>query len=179
MVLKVQAKKAEYDRIRAKPFVHIHGRPIHQNLDRVAREATDTGVGTRIPGYAWAGEYGILAKVIGTALFQTKTAKVYVVPVKPAAFDARINSNTGKFNQNKWTAENDQKIKSWAVLLGARERIKDNTRDAVNLQYYDQLKDKVLGFTQVSILDFLNHLKMWYRMNATLRKQMKDEFLWG
>ena len=121
----------------------------------------------------------LLAEVIGAALYLTKTTKTYVLPVEPDAMDVRINSNTGVFNRKKWTAENDRKMESWAVLLGAREGIKDNIMDALDLQYYEQVRDETLGFTTVTIRDLLNHVKTWCRMNATLRKSMKDEFFRG
>ena len=56
MVTKPQAKKAEYDRIRAKPFTRIHGRPTRNGVDRLASEAGDATLETQIPGYDWAGE---------------------------------------------------------------------------------------------------------------------------
>ena len=65
------------------------------------------------------------------------------------------------------------------MLLGARAAIKDNIMDAVDLMYYEQLKDEVLGFKQVQIIDYLNHLKSWCKMNATARKTMKDEYYIG
>ena len=56
---------------------------------------------------------------------------------------------------------------------------KDNFKDVLDLMFYEQLEDEVLGYTQVSIIDFLDHLKTWCRINATIRKKMKDKYLIG
>ena len=116
----------------------------------------------------------MLAEVIGSTQYTAKTTKVYTVPVEPAAYDARITTNTEDLNRRKWMAENNQKIESWALMLGARNGVKDNFKDALDLMFYDQLQDEVLGYTQVSIIYFLDHLKTWCRVNATIRKMMKD-----
>ena len=39
--------------------------------------------------------------------------------------------------------------------MGVRAGIKDNIMDALDLTYYGQLKDKVLGYSQVTIVQFI------------------------
>ena len=179
MVTKPQAKKAEYDRIRAKPFTRIHGRPTRNGVDRLASEAGDAVLETQIPGFDWAGEHGLLAEVVGDALYTDKTGKTYILPTEPQVFDSRIRADTPDHLLKKYTAQNDQKIESWSVLLGARAAVKENIMDAVDLTYYEQLKDEVLGYKQVSILEYIDHLKSWCKINATARKEMKDEYFSG
>ena len=179
MVTKPQAKKAEYDRIRAKPFTRIHGRPTRNGVDRLASEAGDATLETQIPGFDWAEEHGLLAEVVGIQQYLAKTNKTYVLPTEPSVFDSRIRADTADHLVQKYTAQNDQKIESWSVLVGARAAVKENIMDAVDLMYYEQLKDEVLGFKQVHIIDYLDHLKSWCKMNATARKEMKDEYFSG
>ena len=93
-VTKAQAQKAEYDRIRAKPFTRVHGRPNRNNLDWLVQETSELLIETRIPGFSWAGEHGLLAEVIGGTQCTAKTTKVYTVPVEPAAYDACITTNS-------------------------------------------------------------------------------------
>ena len=64
MVTKPQVKKAEYDRIRSKPFTRIHGCPPRNCVDRLVREAGDAALETKIPGFDWTGEHGLLAEVV-------------------------------------------------------------------------------------------------------------------
>ena len=100
-----------------------------------------------------------MTEVAGDAQYQDKTGKVYVLPTEPSVFDSRICSNAAEHLIKKYTAQNDQKIESWSVLLGARTAIKDNNMAAADLMFYEQLKDEVLGYKQVQIIGYLNHLK--------------------
>ena len=173
------SKEDRDDQIQAKPFTRIHGRPTRNDVDRLVRKARDTSVETQIPDFDWAGEPDLLAEVVGEAQYNTKTGKVYIEPVKPSAFDSHIRANMPEHLLKKYTAQTDQKIESWSVLLRSREAIEDNIIDTVDLMYYEQLKDKVLGYKQINIEEFLDHLKKWCKMNATARKAMKDEYLRG
>ena len=101
------------------------------------------------------------------------------MPTELSVFDSRIQADTPEHLLKQYTTQNDQKIESWSVLLGARAATKENIMDAADLMYYEQLKDEVLEYKQVHTIDYLNHLKSWCKMNATARKAMKDEYFSG
>ena len=46
-----QAKKAEYDRVRAKPLTRIHGRPARNDYNRMVRELSEVAITVQIPVY--------------------------------------------------------------------------------------------------------------------------------
>ena len=75
MVTKPQAKKAEYGRIRSKPFTRIHGRPARNCVDRLVRKPEDAALETQIPSFDWVGEHELLVEVVGDQQYQDKTNK--------------------------------------------------------------------------------------------------------
>ena len=52
-----------------------------------------------------------------------------------------------------------------------------NIRDALDLTYYEQLHDDTLGYSQVTVRQYLDHLAdKWCKINTTVNKKMKDHF---
>ena len=101
-----QATKNEYNRVRAKPFTRIQGRPKQADWDLLKREACTLAITVRVPAYdAWAGDHGILAEIIGGPAYLSKTTKQYIAPVRPTAYDPFIRANNIEFSKAKKTAE--------------------------------------------------------------------------
>ena len=60
---------------------------------------------------------------------------------------------------------------------GACEAICQNIREALPEKYYEQLEDDIMGYNEVKILDYFDHLdKRWYKMDTWTRKVMRKEF---
>ena len=181
-----QAKKAEYDRVRAKPLTRIHGRPGRGDYDRMVQELSDTAISVNIPAYAWSmdaatgTDYGALPIVIGGAAYLNKTGLIYVEPGRPPAFDPRIHQGTTAYNKTKWAAEHEEKKECYAILDGAKEAMADNIRDALDSMYYEQLRQETLGYTTVTVREYLTHLTdKWCRINMATRKKMKNHLYRG
>ena len=59
----------------------------------------------------------------------------------------------------------------------ACKAICDNIREALPEQCYEQLEDKLMGYKEVSIMDYFNHLDdRWCKMDTKMRKTMRKEF---
>ena len=57
-----------------------------------------------------------------------------------------------------------------AVLTGACLDITENTRDALDTTYHEQIADTVLGYTTVALKDYFNHLTAnWCKLTTTMR----------
>ena len=66
--------------------------------------------------------------------------------------------------------------KNFAVLKGAKQGMCENIRDALDLTYYEQLHDKTLGYSQVTVRKFLDHLaNKWCKVNTTVLPHGKVE----
>ena len=163
-VTNAQARKAEYDRARSTPITRIHGRPSRADYDRMIRELSDYAITVNLPAYTWSTDaatgnsYGALPLVIGANAYLNKTGLVFTMPGQPPAFSTRINGNTGELNKAKYTAEHEEIKENFAVLKGAEQGMCDNIRDALDLTYYEQLHDETLGYSQVTVREFLDHL---------------------
>ena len=52
-----------------------------------------------------------------------------------------------------------------------------NIRDALDLTFYEQHHDDTLGYSQITVREYLDHLaNKWCKLNATVKKKMKDHF---
>ena len=126
-----QATKNEYNRVRAKPFTRIQGRPKRADWDLLRREACTLAITVRVPAYdAWAGDHGILAEIIGGPAYLAKTTKQYIALVRPTAHNPSIRANTSEFAKSKKTEEWEDLKESHAVLVAARLGIAENICDA-------------------------------------------------
>ena len=59
-------QKQVYDDIKATPFTRIHGRPTWQTKEKLLKEAKGPAPKQQV-SYDWAGQYGVLAALIGAA----------------------------------------------------------------------------------------------------------------
>ena len=65
---------------------------------------------------------------------------------------------------------------SHAVLIGARLGIAKNIPDALDTTYHEQLVDTVLGYTNVTLKDYFDHLTTkWCKLITMMRSQTKVE----
>ena len=102
---------------------------------------------------------------------------MYTTPGQPPAFSTRINAHTSDLNKAKWTEEHEEMKENFAVLKGAEQGMCENIRDALGLTYYKQTHDEKLGYSQVTVEEYLNLLKRkWCRLNTAVKKKMKDHF---
>ena len=52
-----------------------------------------------------------------------------------------------------------------------------NIRGVLNEKYYEQLEDELMGYKDVTIRDYFEHIDAkWCRMDTKTRKKMKTEF---
>ena len=77
-------EKQIYEEIKASPFTRIHGKPTWRAKEKLVREARERAIKQRV-SYDWAGQYGLLAEIIGAARYaaDNPTLPPYVPPVQP------------------------------------------------------------------------------------------------
>jgi len=113
----MSAQKAVYDAIHAKPFTRIHGRPTRKSYDRLLEEACELASGFDVP-YEWAGDHGLLAKVLGAEAYMRITGKNYVEPVPVEPFNPLINQSTTDYQKAKKAAEYEEIREAWYTRKG-------------------------------------------------------------
>ena len=72
------------------------GRPTRKDRYRMYEEACDAATAINV-GYEWAGEFRLLAIVIGENKYMALANKVYVDPTEPTAYNALINQVTSDY----------------------------------------------------------------------------------
>ena len=96
-----QTTQAAFDKVRAKPFTKIHGRPERKDRDTLEDEACEAAGEFDLP-FQWAKDdqgtnYGAVAEVIGAARYEKLTGiATYVKEPVPPAYDESITTDTDR-----------------------------------------------------------------------------------
>ena len=156
-------EKATFDAIRARPFTNIAGRKstLRQagNLIKVMKDAALSCDVT----YDWAGEFGLLAEIVGAAKYATDnpTLNPYVAPTQPPNQHANINAGGTAAVIKALEAANDLALRDFAVVKGFRRGVNMNLMDAVDDTYFDQLEEDVYGYKRILPREFVVELQRW------------------
>jgi hypothetical protein len=143
------AKAAEmmsYDAIRATPFTQIHGRPTRQDYKSLKKEASDIASKVENITFAWscdtatAEEYGLLAEIIGDIEYTHLTNLIWTQETEPTVYDPAITAATVTHTRKRMEEDWEEKRKSWFIWKGFLRGVTMNMRDALDKQYYLQLK---------------------------------------
>ena len=171
-----QMRWTEYEWIREKPFTKIHGKPTRSDYDSLKDKIVKVVVTVQIPVYDnWTDKYGILAEVIGNIEYHENTGLNHEAPAKPEDYDPSIRENSSTVTKARKEYEWEITEESYTVIEGTREGICANIRDALDMQYYEQLEDTDLGYSEISIKDYLDHLTtQWCKLNTKAIQEMKD-----
>ena len=176
-----QAQAAVFESVRATPFSRIPGRLTRKDYITLRNEACEAACNIDSE-YEWAGDFGHLAIVTGATEYLTittaaGTALAYVAEAAPIAFNPAITQATTDYQMKKKMAEWDAKRESWYTLCGVEDGLCMNFRDAVDEQYYRQLKKPIIGYRGLKIKNYLNHLKTkWCKLDTNAIMQMKASY---
>ena len=79
------------DAVLARPFTRVPGKPTYEQKEKFIEEAEELAMNFAV-SYPWAGQHGLLAKVMGAHKYLAKTGKHYVPPACPPVYDPRITN---------------------------------------------------------------------------------------
>ena len=168
------AERSAYESIRAALFTEIHRRPMRRSRDDLEEEVKAALCQEKVPGFAWAGRWGLLEELMEGAAYTKLATKVYVEEVEPSAFDPAITVATNDIQMRMKTAVWDQKRESFYIWQGTLEGICEIIRDALNEPYHKQLKRKTISCKKVKVCDYFIHLnRKWYKLDTGTIKKMK------
>ena len=171
------AEQSAYEAIRAAPFTKIQGRPTRRCRDDLEEEAKIALCGAKVPGFEWAGEFGLLGELMNAANYTTLSGETYVEETEPKPFDPSITTGTSDFQVKKKCAVWDQKRESYYTRQGTLQGVCENIRDALDEPYHKQLKKKVIGYKKVKVKDYFDHLdKKWCKLDTGTIKKMKEDY---
>ena len=177
-----QAETTAHEAVRATPFTRVHGRPKRKDYETLKDEASALASEVEDITYAWsrdaAEEYGILADILGSDEYEELTGiDTYAIPAEPASYDPAITDATPTHERKRREEEWDLVRTSWFIRKGFLRGVVDNLRDALDEQYYSQLKHRLTAYRNVTPLQILEHLNdRWCPLDVPAKKELKKNY---
>ena len=177
------AETTSYDAVRATPFTRIHGRPTRQDYELLKKEASDLASEVDNITFTWSrdtatgDEYGLLADIIGDVEYTHLTNLNWAQETEPTSYDPTITAATATHTRKRMEEEWDEKRTSWFIRKGFLRGVTMNMRDALDEQYYSQLKHINTAYRNTTPIQILEHLdSRWCPLDVRARKLLKAEF---
>ena len=139
-------RSSTHARVLATPFTRVPGQPTFEQKEIFLAEATDLALEFTV-SYPWAGEHGLLAKVLGAVKYLAKTGETYAEPRRPPVADPRIL--LGGLSQAQIrvaAAVNDTAKVDFAVVKGFWPGFGAKFRKAFDPTYYEQLWEETFRY---------------------------------
>ena len=160
-----------FEAVRATPFTKIHGRPSRNDYETLKKEASDLASELEDITYEWTRsptgeEYGLLAEIIGEDEYQHLTNLSWKQETEPGPYDPDINDTTPTRTRE-----------TWAIRKGFLRGVAANMREALDENWYSQLKHLHTAYRNVQPIQILNHLNTrWCPLNVHAKKIIKAEY---
>jgi hypothetical protein len=171
-----------YESMRASPFTKIHGCPSRSNYKTLKKKASDLASELKDIMYDWSRsatgkEYGLLAEIISEDEYQHLTNLTWVQETEPETYDPVINDTTATHTRKRMEQEWEQTCKTWAIRKGFLCGVTANMRDALDKNWYSQLKHLHTAYRNVQPIQILNHLNTrWCPLDMHAKKLLKAEY---
>jgi hypothetical protein len=156
--------KAEaFEAVRATPFTKIHGRPTRNNYETLKKEASDLASELEDITYDWTRsptgeEYVLLAEIIGKDEYQHLTDLTWVQETEPGPYNPAIDDTTPTHTQKQMEQEWERTRETWAIRKGFLCGVAANMCEALDENWYSQMKHLHTAYRNVQPIQILNHL---------------------
>jgi hypothetical protein len=177
-----QAKTTALESVHTSPFTRVHGRPTRRNYETLKEEASALASEVEDITYAWSknamDDYRLLADILGANEYDELTnIDSYATPLKPASYNPTITNATLTHKCKRKEDEWELILTSWFIQKGFLQGIVDNLRDALDKQYYSQLKHPLTAYRNITPFQILEHLnECWCPLDIQAKKVLKKEY---
>jgi hypothetical protein len=97
--------------------------------------------------------------------------------MEPTSYDHAIQATTATHTRKRMEEEWDKKRTSWFIRKGFLRGVTMNMRDALDEQYYLQLKNINTAYRNTTPIQILEHLDTrWCPLDVRARRLLKAEF---
>jgi hypothetical protein len=156
-------KNTSYDTVRTSSFTKIHGHPTQSDYENLKKEAADLASKLDDITYTWSRcpigrEIGLLAEIIGKDEYLHLTSLTRVQESEPPTYDPNINDTTATHNRKRMEQEWERTRETWAIRKGFLQGVAANFRDALDENWYSQLKDVHTAYRNITPIQILEHL---------------------
>jgi hypothetical protein len=160
----------------------VHGRPTQSDYEILKSKACALASEVEDITYVWSkndsDNFGLLGNILEEDEYDELTGiGTYTIPAKPASYDPTV-TNATLTHKHKWKEEEWELIRtSWFIRKGFLRGIVDNLRDALDEQYYSQLRHWLTAYRNVTPFQILEHLNdSWCPLNIKAKKALKDAY---
>jgi hypothetical protein len=177
-----QAETTAYEAVQVTPITRVHGRPMQNNYKTLKSNTSALASEVEDITYVWSKSVTDNCGLLGNILCVDKYYKLtgistYAIPEEPALYNLSINNATPthkcKYNEEDW----DLIRTAWFIRKGFLCGIVDNLRDALDKQYYSQLKHYLTAYRNVTPFQTLEHLNnCWCPLNVKAKKALQDVY---
>ncbi len=182
-----QAETTAHEAVRATPFTRVHGRPTRGDYETLKDEASALASEVEDITYAWSrdatNEYGLLADILGADEYDELTSiSTYTVPAEPASYDPAVTDATPTHTRKRREEEWELLRTAWFIRKGFLRGVVDNLRDALDEQYYSQLRHRLTAYRNITPFQILDHLNdRWCPLDVQAKKTLKKNYYskWG
>jgi hypothetical protein len=171
-IMPFTAKQAEtnaFESVRTTPFTRVHGRPTRRDYEVLKEEACALASEVDNITYAWSknltDNYRLLADILGVNKYDNLTGNH-----EPASYDPNITDATPTYTRKQMEEEWELVQTSWFIQKGFLRGIDDNLQDALDEQYYSQLRHQLTVYRNITPYQILEHLNnRWCPLNVKFR----------
>jgi hypothetical protein len=175
-------KQTTYETVCSTSFTKIHGRPTRSNYENLEKEASDLASKLDDITYNWSQsptnkDYELLAKIIGKEEYQHLTGLTWVQETEPATYDPNINNTTATHTKKQMEQEWGRMRETWAIRKGFLQGIAANFQDALNKNWYPQLKSIHTAYRNTTPIQILDHINTrWCPLDVHVKKNLKQAY---
>ena len=178
------AKNTAFDQVRTTPFMRVHGRPSRSNYELLKQEAATIASEVEDITYDWSrdaatgDEYGLLAEILGVAEYDHQTGiSTYVEETEPDSYNPTVTDATPTHTRKRLEEDWDRIRTCWHIRKGFLKGVTANLRDALDEQFYSQLKHRHSAYRNTTPYQILNHLDtVWCPLDVQAKKKLKDAY---
>jgi len=101
----------------------------------------------------------------------------YTIPTEPASYDPAVTNATPTHERKRLEEEWELIRTFWFIRKGFLRGVVNNLRDALDEQYYSQLKHWLTAYRNVMLFQILNHLNdQWCPLDVQAKKELKKNY---
>ncbi len=177
-----QAETTAYVNVQSNLFTQVHGQPTQSDYKILKSEAGALASKVEDITYAWSknntDNYSLLGDILREDEYNKLTGiGTYTIPTKPASYDLTV-TNATLTHERKQKEEEWELVRTlWFIRKGFLLGIVDNLCDALDKQYYSQLRHRLTAYRNVTPFQILEHLNnCWRPLNVKAKKALKDAY---
>jgi hypothetical protein len=171
-----ELESTTYESVRATQFNKIHGHLSRNNYKNLKKEASDLACELDDITYKWSRsatgeEYRLLAKIIGEDEYNHLTNLTWVQESEPSNYDPEITDATTTHSRKRIEQEWQCTHKTWAIRKEFLRGVAANMCDALDKNWYSQLKHIHTAYHNMTPIQLLKHLNsQWCPLDIHAKK---------